>query len=88
MLNWPSLMLWHYMKWTNLFVIRKLCSKRLERRTAEQVYVLLDDDANEEIVDAFAEYYDNVRDKLNGNMENMEDRGGDYKEGNVLRLKR
>lgn len=57
-------------------------------RTAEEKYVLLEDDANEETVEAFADYYDKVKAKLNGSKENMEDRGDYYKEGNVLRLKR
>lgn len=57
-------------------------------RIAEVKYVLLENDANEETVGAFAECFNKVKEKLNGNMENMEDRGDYYKEGNVLRLKR
>lgn len=56
-------------------------------RTAGEIYVLLEDDANEETVEAFADYYDKVEEKLNGNKENMEDKGRYYKEKNVLRLK-
>lgn len=57
-------------------------------RTAEKKYVLLDNDANEETIKAFADYYDMVEEKLKGNAENMQDRGKYFKEGNVLRLKR